>query len=120
LHQNFLRGGDGAPSPELLLRSRYSAFALATGEDLKSRNLLRYLDATWHPDHRPAMLGPTECQFVGLEIVDAPPPDEQSGTVVYAVFIQHGARVLRCEYHDRFERIDGRWVYVDGASVSNP
>jgi SEC-C motif-containing protein len=119
-HQNFLRGGEGAPSPELLMRSRYSAFALATKDDLKSRNLLRYLKATWHPDHRPTSISLTECQFVGLEILEAPLPTEQSGSVSYAVFIQHGPRVVRTDYHDRFDRLDGRWVYFNGDMMEPP
>jgi SEC-C motif-containing protein len=116
-HQNFLRGGEGAPSPELLMRSRYSAFALATKDDLKSRNLLRYLEATWHPDHRPKSIGLTECQFVGREILEAPLPTEQSGSVAYALFIQQGPRIVRTDYHDQFEWHDGRWVYLQGEIV---
>lgn len=117
-HQSFLRGGVGAPTPELLMRSRYSAFAMATKNNLQSRNLLRYLEATWHPDHRPKSIGLTEYEFIGLQILKADPPTENSGSVAYAVSIQQGKRIFRTGYHDRFERIDGCWVYVDGVVVT--
>ena len=50
-----------APTPEALMRSRYTAFVL----DHRA-----HLLATWHPDHRPAAIEPPEpgLQWLGLQV----------------------------------------------------
>ena len=54
-------GGEPAPTAELLMRSRYSAFAL--GDDV-------YLLETWHPSTRPARLSLDPAQhWIGLTVL---------------------------------------------------
>ena len=56
--------GERPPSPEALMRSRYSAFALSQRD---------YLLATWHATTRPPQLPlDPETQWMSLVIVDAP------------------------------------------------
>lgn len=103
----FHQGRATAPTPERLMRSRYSAFAVGdTG----------YLLRTWHPTTRPAGLdlGPAQ-RWTGLEIL---------GTSGGSAFHTEGAVEFRAHYtlhghadsqyeHSRFVREDGRWVYLD-------
>src|SRR4051812_3281672 len=45
-HDRLLHGED-APTPEALMRSRYSAYALAQGRGVAPRGMLEYLMQTW-------------------------------------------------------------------------
>ncbi|ARP69447.1 hypothetical protein LK07_06315 [Streptomyces pluripotens] len=97
-------GSAAAPTAELLMRSRYTAFA--TGD-------VEYLLRTWHPRTRPGRLelDPT-MPWTGLEIL---------GTAGGSAFHTTGTVTFRASYpggslheRSRFERLDGTWVYVDG------
>lgn len=96
-----------APDPESLMRSRYSAFVL---------DLREYLLDTWHPDHRPATLEPPEpgLRWLGLEVKHAALLGPDQGEVRFVARSKLGGRAHRLHEVSRFERIDGRWYYLDG------
>jgi SEC-C motif-containing protein len=100
--------GAAAPTPEALMRSRYTAYALRNGD---------YVSATWHPSSRPARLDlKTEAtRWLGLTLVEAPPPNpDGTGEVEFSAdFIADGCRQTLHET-SRFLREDGRWYYLDG------
>ncbi|MCX4585235.1 YchJ family protein [Streptomyces sp. NBC_01481] len=104
----FHSGEATAPTAELLMRSRYSAF-VAHNE--------AYLLRTWHPSTRPRHLEiDPGMQWTRLEILDTEEgsPFHSSGTVTFrARFRHHGKRGALHE-RSRFERHGGAWVYVDG------
>ena len=58
-------GGQAAPTPEALMRSRYSAYVLG---------LLDYLLATWHPSTAPGDLELDAVKWLGLEVKAAAAP----------------------------------------------
>jgi SEC-C motif-containing protein len=99
--------GAVAPTPEALMRSRYSAFVLDLGD---------YLLATWHPDTRPAALDPNPpgLQWLGLEVKAAGLQDADHGTVEFVARSKLGGRAQRLHETSRFVREAGRWFYVDG------
>ena len=100
--------GEPAPDAETLMRSRYSAFVLAR-ED--------YLLATWHPDTRPAGLELDETprpQWLGLTVKSHHPIDATHATVEFIARYKLNGRAFRLHEVSRFERVDGRWLYVDG------
>jgi SEC-C motif domain protein len=92
------------------MRSRYSAYVL--GE-------LDYLRATWHPQTRPSSLEPAAAglRWLGLEIRRHLQQDERHATVEFVARSKLGGRATRMHELSRFERIDGRWFYVDGDMV---
>jgi SEC-C motif-containing protein len=101
----------GAPAPdaESLMRSRYSAYVLGL-ED--------YLRATWHPDTCPATLDlavPPRPQWLGLAVKAHVPLDATHATVEFVARYKLNGRAFRLHETSRFERVDGRWLYVDGA-----
>lgn len=102
-----LHAGEPAPTPEALMRSRYSAFVL----DLRD-----YLLATWHPTTRPAALPPPEpgLKWLGLEVKRSALQDADHGTVEFVARSKLGGRPHRLHENSRFVREDGRWYYVDG------
>ncbi len=96
-----------APSAELLMRSRYSAYVLALGD---------YLQDTWHPRTRPT--GPPlfepGLRWLGLEVKRRQVTDEQHAEVEFLARSKHGGRAHRLHECSRFEHENGRWFYVDG------
>ncbi|WP_205875608.1 YchJ family protein [Mycobacterium camsae] len=91
-----------------LMRSRFSAFALAD---------TAYLLASWHPGTRPKRLPvDTDVEWRRLQIVDteAGADADTTGVVEFrAQYVRHGVRSILHE-RSRFTRVKGRWVYVDG------
>lgn len=106
--------GEPAPTPEALMRSRYSAFALGLSD---------YLLATWHSTTRPAQFTPDpETEWKSLVVVSAELPLANTGYVRFRAYFYQGGRdnagghgrwhVL--EEISRFVHEEKRWWYVDG------
>ncbi|HZX77550.1 YchJ family protein [Lysobacter sp.] len=104
-----LHAGAPAPDAEALMRSRYSAYALGDAA---------YVSASWHPDTRPADLDLDDAaatRWLGLEVKQHVPIDADHATVEFvARYRTGGAPAVRLHEVSRFERIDGRWYYVNG------
>jgi SEC-C motif domain protein len=96
-----------APSAEALMRSRYSAYV---------RGLADYLLQTWHPRTRPPALAPDDpaLRWLGLEVRRCQRIDDDHAVVEFVARSKTGGRAHRLHETSRFERLDGRWVYVDG------
>ena len=105
-HRGF-KLGVYAPTPEALMRSRYSAYVLG---------LTDYLLATWHASTRPASLQPepAELKWLGLEVRRHAMHDADHATVEFVARSKLGGRAHRLHETSRFVREDGRWFYVDG------
>lgn len=103
-----------APTAALLMRSRYSAYV---------RRDEAYLLATWHPTTRPARLdfdqpGHMKMHWLGLTIKTAKEDGDVAQVEFVARFRVGGQSAQRLHELSRFERIDGRWYYVDGVFLS--
>ena len=103
-----LTGAGLGVSAEQLMRARYSAYVL---------ELRPFLLESWHPDTRPVVLEfDPNIEWMGLEVIDtvAGGAFDTSGVVEFrARFMRNGEPM---ELHERstFQRIDGRWLYVQG------
>lgn len=100
--------GATAPDAEHLMRSRYSAYVLG---------LEGYLRATWHPATCPATLEldvPPRPQWLGLAVKAHVPLDDTHATVEFVARYKLNGRAFKLHETSRFERVDGRWLYVDG------
>ena len=103
--------GIAAPTPEALMRSRYSAYALG---------LTDYVRETWHPSSLPADLDlstPGQLRWVSLKVVAAAMQDPDHGTVEFIAQCKVGGREQTMHENSRFVRENGRWYYVDGDFV---
>ncbi|MEV4900002.1 YchJ family metal-binding protein [Citricoccus sp. NPDC055426] len=122
-HGRFTADGTlAAPTAEALMRSRYSAFALASSGDLPQAEA--YLLATWAPETRPAELaldapgqGPdADLGWVRLEVestVGGGPFDDDGAVTFTAHFRTPAGRHAQHET-SRFVRRQGTWLYRDG------
>lgn len=109
--------GEHAPTAEALMRSRYSAYALAQGRGTAAPALLEYLMNTWHPSTAPAELELGPMNWTGLEVLHR----QESGDAAVVEFVAHhkvNGRAARLHEVSRFVREAGAWLYVDGATTS--
>lgn len=108
----FVFGGEAAPDPEALMRSRYSAYALGAET---------YLLETWSARQRPRRIfepGETPVQWVALEILGTSLAKKgHRGTVTFRATGRDDEGLFVLQEKSRFERHDGRWVYVDGETA---
>ena len=100
-----LAEGRHAATPEALMRSRYSAYALG---------LVDYLLATWYPATAPGDLELPPMKWLGLEVRRA----EMAGDAGVVEFVARcrapGGKAQRLHEISRFLREQGRWYYIDG------
>ncbi|MEU2116221.1 YchJ family metal-binding protein [Streptomyces sp. NPDC016459] len=100
--------GGTAPTPELLMRSRYSAFVVRDEA---------YLLRTWAPETRPDEVDfDPGLRWTGLEIEGATEGTafHQRGTVTFTARYVHDGGPGALSERSRFTRHEGAWVYVDG------
>lgn len=97
-----------APTAEALMRSRYSAYVLG---------LAAYVLDTWHPTTRPAAIDPDPPgqRWLGLEVRRHEAQDDGHAMVEFVARCKLGGRALRIHERSRFERLAGRWYYLDAA-----
>jgi SEC-C motif-containing protein len=100
-----------APTPEALMRSRYSAYVLG---------LLDYLLATWHPSTAPGDLELQAVKWLGLEIKAASSAGDAGVVEFVARYRDSSGRGQRLHEMSRFVREHGQWFYVDGQFPDDP
>ena len=89
------------------MRSRYSAFVLQNAD---------YLLTTWHPSTRPARLDfEPGLRWLGLQLRQHRAVDADHATVEFVALSKQAGRAHRLHEISQFERLDGRWLYLDGA-----
>ena len=100
-----LHAGAPASSPEALMRSRFSAFALGNAD---------YVKKSWHRSTRPATLSLDEGErWVGLSVIDATQNGDQ-GSVHFKAISRDSEGFSVLEETSRFVQENGHWFYVDG------
>ena len=99
---------EAAASAEILMRSRYTAYALDR-ED--------YLLATWHHSTRPILLGLANRphnQWLKLTVKRHEQSTPDHATVEFVARYKTNGRAYRLHEISRFVREEGLWFYVDG------
>ncbi|MFM6991271.1 MAG: YchJ family protein, partial [Rhodoferax sp.] len=96
-----------APTPEALMRSRYSAYVMG---------LHAYLLATWHGSTAPGELDAQPVKWLGLEVLHAAEQGDAGVVEFVARYrdLAQGGRAQRLHERSRFVREAGRWLYIDG------
>ncbi|BBH17992.1 UPF0225 protein [Nocardioides baekrokdamisoli] len=100
------RGAALAQTPEELMRSRYSAYALGAFDP----ELLNYVLATWHPRTRPESIEGGGLTWTGLEVHGHGDDWVEFSAHYRAADGTFGTMTER----SLFERRAGRWFYVVG------
>lgn len=97
--------GASAPTPEALMRSRYTAYALGRDD---------YVLATWDEATRPTELfepGEPRPRWIGLTVL-AGRTEGDRGEVCFVARARSAMGAIRLEERSLFERRNDRWVYV--------
>jgi SEC-C motif domain protein len=110
-HLGF-KAGLHAPTPEALMRSRYSAYALAQPGYPRASALLTYLNDTWHSITSPGELELFPRQWIGLKVVHADASAE-AGVVEFMAYYRENGKAEILHELSRFLKIEDRWVYLD-------
>lgn len=109
-----ITGASPAASPEALMRSRYSAYAVGA---------LDHLRDSLHPGHRGdydeegARRWAEGSEWLSLEVRDTDGDDERGTVEFVATYRRKGEKRHHHEV-GRFERHEGRWYYTDGRLVT--
>jgi SEC-C motif-containing protein len=103
--------GEGAPTAEALMRSRYAAFVLCNET---------YLLATWHSSTRPSSVSfDSKQKWLGLKIVAATGTSADKAEVEFiARYRIGGGSAARLHERSRFVKEAGRWYYIDGVIIA--
>ncbi len=107
----FLSGAQRAKTPEQLMRSRYSAYALGGHGD--------YLLATWFSATAgaatAAQLSEKSLDWVGLDVL-ASQQNGDKGAVEFKAYYREPDNTELRTLHEKavFQRTAGRWLYVGG------
>lgn len=102
----YIEGKKNPPTPEALMRSRYTAY---------SQNNLNYIEKTMRGEalekfdrNRGAGV-----EWINLEILSSKENGDQGTVQFIAFFLFKGAKRLMHEISS-FEKIDGKWYYTKG------
>jgi SEC-C motif-containing protein len=101
------RGEATAATAEILMRSRYAAFAVGDAD---------YLLRSWHPRTRPVDLElDPAVRWLRLDIDRTVKGGllDTDGIVEFTAYSRLDGRRLQQHEVSRFEKVDGSWLYVD-------
>lgn len=106
IHQNH----KNAVLPEQLMRARFSAHKL---------NLVDFVVATYHVSckaekERESIADSISLNWLRLEVLDAPEPDEKQGFVEFKAFMADSDGEHCMHERSRFVQDNGLWYYIDG------
>jgi SEC-C motif-containing protein len=106
----IIAGEVTAPSPEALMRSRYTAFC---------QDEMDYLQGTMVEEHRSEFNAPDvqrwnkSITWLNLEILESSATGDE-GTVRFRATFRHKGGTQSLTERSRFMRRDGRWYYLEG------
>lgn len=120
-HIGWLQG-EHATTPEQLMRSRYSAYAMAVPGNPNGVQLLHYLQGTWHVSTAPGDLELSPTQWLGLQVLHAQ-HTAQAGVVEFVARYKVNGKAHAMHEISRFTLQEAsagqpaRWLYLDGQMV---
>ena len=111
--------GEHEVTPEQLMRSRYSAYALAVPGNPHAELMLSYLLGTWHVSTMPGDLELSPTQWLGLQILHTE-QTAQAGVVEFVARYKVDGKAHKMHEISRFTLQEAsaaqpaRWLYLDG------
>jgi SEC-C motif-containing protein len=109
----FISGAEIPPTAEALMRSRYVAYTQHNNQ---------YILDTWHSSTRPDDPTPAEdrnVEWIGLKILstEAGAPGDDRGVVEFRARCRVKDNAGGLDESSEFIKENGRWYYVDGATI---
>lgn len=111
----FIESKNTPPSPEQLMRSRYSAYSQAKTDYIKDTMLGKALDGF---DEYSAKQWAQSLIWLGLTVVSAFSESNEHGFVEFsAIFMYKNNKLQEIHELSEFKLIDEKWFYVDGKQL---
>ncbi|MGE0527812.1 MAG: YchJ family protein [Bdellovibrionales bacterium] len=113
----YLRGKEAAPTPETLMRSRYTAFCIKD---------LPYIEATTDPQRRldfdfeATARWMNESEFMGLEVLSSSEEGTKGRVEFRALYRSSDGLEQTHHEYSRFRKQRGIWYFSDGRVVTKP
>lgn len=111
----YIDSDEHAPTPEALMRSRYSAYCQAK-VDYIAATMAGKASLDFNPSS--AAKWANEADWLGLTVVATKQIDPEHGVVSFFARYQLGDEKQYIYEKSKFEKISGRWFYVDGEMLS--
>ena len=108
-----LIGGVPAPTPEALMRSRFTAFVRGNMDHIENTHAKEVRDDF---NRSAAESTANSVEWVSLKIFETADggADDDTGTVEFSARFKKDGELLDHHEKSNFRREEGRWVYVDG------
>ena len=107
----FINGEKNANTAEKLMRSRYTAYALANES---------YILATWHVSQRPASaVIDQSVEWRGLKVLQVSAEKNNEAFVEFVALFSNAGKLAQMHERSRFVREKGIWFYVDGVQMQS-
>lgn len=107
----YIESGRAAPSPEALMRSRYTAYTRANIEYIK--NTMKG-SALLHFQEIQAKNWAERVKWLGLKVIKTINDKDNQGHVEFIATFLEGGKVESIHELSEFLLEEGRWFYVDG------
>jgi SEC-C motif-containing protein len=115
----YFSGEKQAQTAEELMRSRYAAYVCGNVD---------YIISTHHPDKQHEIdranteLWAKQSQWLGFEITKTEQggPEDTQGVVEFVARYKLKGATFTHREHSEFEKINGKWYFVDGEEISGP
>lgn len=100
-------------TPEKLMRSRYSAYALQNYDYIAKTMCGK---ASENVDMAQVAQNLQGCTWVSLSVLDAPTvlPNQEKGEVEFVAQYAFEDEIFTLHERSLFQKIDGQWFYIDG------
>jgi SEC-C motif domain protein len=114
----YIQGNLPAPTPEALMRSRYSAYTQADTDYIK--NTMTGCAARGFVP-RDAKIWAEQAQWLGLNVINTQKgQNEHHGFVEFAARIKNADGIHFIHEISEFKKTDDAWFYVDGKTQKMP
>lgn len=107
----YIDGEQSAPSPELLMRSRYTAYTLARMDYIRKTMQGKPLKEF---DERSGRLWAKKVAWINLKIINSSMASIDKGYVEFAANFVENDRIHTLQEVSEFHCEQGVWFYVDG------
>ena len=115
----YLEGTKQPASPELLMRSRYTAFAVGDIDYIFDSHDPDTVDQI---DRKSTDAWSKQSEWLGLEIIgtNLGGPEDYTGTVEFVARYKARGTAINHREVATFRKHNGRWLFVDGEEVAGP
>ena len=112
----FISGTKEAPTPEALMRSRFTAYTLA---DINYIMRTMRSPAADHFDAVEARAWAQKIKWIKLDVIQTS-TTSTSGCVEFIAHYEENGRRQSLHELSKFKNIDGKWFYTDGSTPKAP